>query len=296
MMSLRNLGIFVAVAESGGVSRAARQLNTVQSNVTARLKDLEREMDAELFHRTSTGMVPTAAGEVLLEHARRMQHMAETAQRAVRDTAQGGGLLRIGTLETTAAVRLPAILMRFYEAFPRAEVRLTAGTTEALLDGVLAYRHDGAFVAGTVEHADLVGEAVFDERLVLVRPRAAPVGPVPDQPVVLMFRRGCSYRAYTEQWLREEGVHGYRTMEFGTLDGILGCIAAGLGISLLPKAVVESSSYRAKLKTTALADRFAAVPTYFVRRRDAAGGAALEAFLGCVRRKPPVRNAKRMTR
>ena len=253
-------------------------------------------MQAELFHRTSTGMVPTAAGEVLLEHARRMQRMAETARRAVRDTVRGGGLLRIGTLETTAAVRLPAILMRFYEAFPHADVRLTAGTTGALLEDVLAYRQDGAFVAGTVEHPDLVGEAVFDERLVLVRPRAAPVSPTSDPPVVLMFRRGCSYRAYTEQWLREEGVHTYRTMEFGTLDGILGCVAAGLGFSLLPKAVIESSSYRDKLKTEALADRFAAVPTHFVRRRDAAGGAALEAFLGCVRRKPGVSKAKRITR
>ena len=275
MMSLRNLAIFVAVAETGGVSSAAGRLNTVQSNVTARLKDLETQVDAILFHRTAKGMVLTASGEVLLDHAREMLRLADAAHQAVRDSADG--LLRLGTLETTSAVRLPAVLKRFHQAFPRAEIRLTAGTTEALIDHVVGHRLDGAFVAGPADHPDLVGEPVFHEHLVEVHPTGTPAaGPVP---VIISFRQGCTYRACSERWLRERGAVPYRVMELGTLDGILGCVAAGLGSTLLPQAVIAASAYADAIEVRPVPDHIARVPTYFIRRHATPVGRALRSFL-----------------
>ena len=286
MISLRNLAIFVAIAETGSVSRAAHRVNTVQSNVTARLKDLEGQFGAALFHRSAKGMTLTAAGEVLLGHAKTLLQQADAATRAVREAADGGGLLRIGAMETTSAVRLPPVLKRFHEAFPRTEIRLTAGPTEVLLQAVLACRLDAAFVGGMVDHADIVGEPVFRERLVQVR-RRPPADrtdrPAAEETAIVVFRTGCSYRARTEQWLRDQGRLPFHVMELGTLDGILGCVAAGLGTTLLPESVVAGSVYAEDLDVQPIPDRIGLTPTYFVRRRDVPVGKALNGLLGLLR-------------
>ena len=288
-MDLRNLKFFSAIADTGGVSSAARLLNTVQSNVTARLKDLERELGVELFYRTGKGMVLTSAGEILRGYAWRLDRLGDEARQAMRDCAGEGGLLRIGAMETTTAIRLPAILKKLQTEQPKLEVRVTAGPTETLLYELLAYRLDGAFVAGAQTHKELVGERVFNERLVLVRPtgRTPQVSSgsgaeAPEQ--LIVFRRGCSYRLRSEEWLREQGQLPFRVMEFGTLDGILGCVAAGLGVTLLPEAVIAGSRFSGDLKIEELPKRLAELPTYFVCRRDTAPKRSLMAFLETARK------------
>ncbi|WP_282608779.1 LysR family transcriptional regulator [Pelagibius sp. Alg239-R121] len=284
-MDLRNLKFFTAIADTGGVSSAARHLNTVQSNVTARLKDLERELGVELFYRTGKGMVLTSAGQVLQSYAWRLDRLSDEARQAMRDCAGEGGLLRIGAMETTAAIRLPMILKRLQTEQPKLEVQVTAGPTETLLYELLAYRLDGAFVAGDQTHGELVGEQVFAERLVLVRPVGREPRRRSDTPEqLIVFRRGCSYRLRSEAWLRDQGQLPFRVMEFGTLDGILGCVAAGLGVTLLPEAVISASSFAGDLETESLPKRFSELPTYFVRRKDSAPKRNLDAFLTAVRK------------
>lgn len=283
-MDLRNLKFFSAIADSGGVSSAARQLNTVQSNVTARLKDLEKELGVELFYRTGKGMVLTSAGEILRGYAWRLDRLSDEARQAMRDCAGEGGLLRIGAMETTTAIRLPAILKRLQGHQPKLEVRVTAGPTETLLYELLAYRLDGAFVAGEQTHKELTGEPIFKERLVLVRPADKELSSGASDPEqLIVFRRGCSYRLRSEEWLKEQGQLPFRVMEFGTLDGILGCVAAGLGVSLLPEAVIAGSRFAGDLKTERLPKHLAELPTYFVRRKDASPKRSLDAFLKAAR-------------
>lgn len=284
-MDLRNLKFFSAIADTGGVSSAARHLNTVQSNVTARLKDLERELGVELFYRTGKGMVLTSAGEILRGYAWRLDCLGEEARQAMRDCAGEGGLLRVGAMETTAAMRLPPVLKILQQEQPKLEVRVTAGPTETLLYELLAYRLDGAFVAGDQSHKELVGEKVFAERLVLVRPAVRDVSEGSDAPEqLIVFRRGCSYRARSEEWLREQGQLPFRVMEFGTLDGILGCVAAGLGVTLLPEVVISASRFAGDLEVEALPKRLAELPTYFVRRKDTAPKQSLDALLSAVKK------------
>lgn len=284
-MELRNLKFFSAIADCGGVSSAARHLNTVQSNVTARLKDLERELGVELFHRTGKGMLLTSAGEILQGYAGRLEQLGEETRQAMRDCAGGGGLLRIGAMETTTAIRLPAILKKLHRDQPKLEVRVSAGPTETLLSDLLAYRLDGAFVAGEQTHRELTGERVFNERLVLVRAadQASETGGQLPEPLIV-FRRGCSYRLRSEDWLREQGGLPLRVMEFGTLDGILGCVAAGLGVTLLPEAVISASRFAGDLRVEALPRRISELPTYFVRRKESVPNHSLEAFLAVVRK------------
>src|ERR1700761_3764269 len=170
-VELTDLLTFSAVARNGGIPRAAEELNTVQSNVTQRVKALEAEIGTALFERHSRGMALTAAGKRLLPYAQKMAALSHEAVLAARDDGEPKGPLAIGSMETTAAVRLPPLLADFHRRFPAVRLTLRTATTADLVAAVLDGALDGAFVAGPIEHAELSAESAFREELVLVSAR-----------------------------------------------------------------------------------------------------------------------------
>ncbi len=285
-MDLLDLETFAAVAEHGGVTRAAGALHTVQSNVTARLKALEAELGARLFERHSRGVALTAAGRRLLPYAGRIRALAADARRAAADDGAPRGPLRLGAMETTAALRLPALLASYARAYPEVELAVGTGPTAALVRDVLEHRLDAALVAGPVAHPDLHEEAAFEEELVVVTAPGvrgldalAQAGGIK----LLVFRAGCSYRQRLEAVLAARGATGVRRFEFGTLDGIIGCVAAGAGVTLLPRGVAEPARRENRVAVHELPAAEARVDTVLVRRRDAYVSSALGAFLAAVR-------------
>jgi LysR family transcriptional regulator, cell division regulator len=109
-MDAGDLKVFEAVARLGGMNRAAAELNTVQSNVTAHIKALEADLGCVLFERHARGVSLTAAGQRLLPYADRAARLLADARNAVRDDGVPRGLLTIGSLETTAALHLTPLL------------------------------------------------------------------------------------------------------------------------------------------------------------------------------------------
>jgi LysR family transcriptional regulator, cell division regulator len=288
-MDIGDLRIFEAVARLGGMNRAAAELNTVQSNVTARIRHLETQLGETLFQRHSRGVALTPAGQRLLPYARRAGHLLSEARRAVADDGEPKGVLSIGSLETTAALRLPAVLAAYAEAHPAVDLVLRTGTTAELVEQVLDHRLEGAFVCGPVDHRDLLEETVFVEELVLVTARRiarAEDLPKDSRMKIVVLRAGCSYRQRLEAVLAAKGIVDLRRLEFGTIDGILGCVAAGIGVSLLPRSVVAQAAREGRVALHALPAEEAQVATVFIRRRDAFVSSALEAFLDRARPTP----------
>lgn len=284
-----DLKIFATVAQSGGMNRAAETLNTVQSNVTARIRALEAEVGNPLFDRHSRGVSLTAAGRRLLPYAQNILRMLDEARRAASEDGEPRGALTLGSLETTAALRLAPVLSRFVEAFPAVDLVLRTGTTCELVDEVLARRIEGAFVCGPVEHPELEVDTIFEEELVLlaapeVESLRAAVGTGDIRIVVL--RRGCSYRQRLEGILAKRGVQAPRLLEFGTLEAIFWCVGAGLGVTLLPRSLLGRVWDRDAVSVHELPKVEAYVQTLFVRRRDAFASSTLLAFLQYARPKP----------
>ena len=288
-MDAADLRVFDAVARTGSMNRAAQALNTVQSNVTARIKALEARLGRTLFERTNRGVTLTPAGRRLLPYASRVAALLDDARRAVADDGTPAGPLTIGALETTAALRLSPVLAAFVASHPAVDLSLKTGTTRELVDAVLARDIDGAFVCGPVDHADLVAELAFREELVLVAPPSATMLTTaltaPDLRIIVL-KAGCSYRLRLEAWLALRGVVGVRVLEFGTLEAIIGSVAAGLGVTLLPRALVRSVWADDPVALHALPDGEGAVETVFIRHRDAFVPTALPAFLDAARPKP----------
>jgi len=283
-MDAADLRIFDAVARLGSMSRAATELHTVQSNVTARIRVLEDELGVALFERHSRGVALTAAGRRLLPYAARVRGLLEDARRAVDDDGTPRGPLTVGALETTAAMRLAPLLSSFVARHPAVDLVLRTGTTCELVEAVLERRVEGAFVCGPVAPVDLEAETVFREELAMAT--APSIRSVDDlgrrgDVKIVVLRAGCSYRQRLEAMLAARGVVGVRLLEFGTIDAILGCVAAGLGVTLLPRSILAAAQGRIVVHELPPAE--AAVETLFVRRRDAFVSSALGAFLRHVR-------------
>src|SRR5213592_2550566 len=191
-MDLAALHIFKTVAETGGITKAAARLHRVQSNVTTRVKQLEESLGTPLFHRHKRRLTLSAEGKLLLAYAERLLRLSSEAQAALRSGAPRG-TLRIGSLESTAATRLPPVLSGYHAAYPEVRLELVTGTTGAqVLGGDL----EAAFVAEPFTAEGLESLHAFTEELVLVSSKGFPrirsakeIGHTP----ILGFTTGCSY-------------------------------------------------------------------------------------------------------
>lgn len=287
-MDAADLRVFETVARLGGMSRAAAELNTVQSNVTSRIRALEDELGAKLFHRTNRGVALTDAGKRLLPYAGRIRRLLVDARRAVDDDGTPRGPLTIGSLESTAAIRLPRILAAYAASHPEVDLVLTPGTSGELIERALNHDVDGAFVCGPVDHPDLDEEVVFREELVVATARTRTACDLAEilrqrQLKIVVLRAGCSYRQRLEEVLARRGVVGLRRLEFGTIDGILGAVAAGIGLTLLPRSLVVARERAGEIALHSLSPVEAEVDTVFIRSREAPISTALAAFLAGVR-------------
>lgn len=289
-MNSTDLMFFAAVAEAGGIGRAAARLNTVQSNVTGRIRALEQALRVPLFHRGSRGVTLTRAGERLLPYALQVGQLLAEARHALLAEGEPRGPLRIGAMETTAALRLPGPLADFAARHPEVDIELETGPTELLIARVLDRTLEGAFVSGPVTQAELVGIPVFTEELVLVaHPAVGDLAALLDRLArardakVLVFRTGCSYRRRLEDFLGRQGLVHVRRMEFGTLDGILGCVAAGMGVTLVPRAVADPAHRAGRVSVHSLPDGDGHARTLLVHRGDGQPSAAFARFVEQIR-------------
>ncbi|MEM5593498.1 LysR family transcriptional regulator [Niallia circulans] len=270
-MDLQTLKVFQTIAKLGSISQAARELQYAQSNITMKIQQLEAELQTTLFYRHNRGTALTAKGRMLLTYAEKIFHLIEETKSVMNDDQSPKGPLMIGSMETTAAVRLPVLFSKYLKNYPDVDLTLKTGSTKENILGVLNYKLDGAFVAGPIANTELIQKDVFEEELILVtNPVHSPIFTIEDihDETLLVFRPGCSYRERLEQWFRTEGACPKKMMEFGTLDGIIGCVTAGLGISMLPQSVVAKQITEGTLRQHQIPSSFSKVKTLFIYRED----------------------------
>jgi DNA-binding transcriptional LysR family regulator len=274
-----DLRVFQAVAEEGSITRAAGRLGYVQSNVTARIRQLEADLQTVLFHRHNRGMILTSGGKSLLAYANQILGLLDQAAKAVTSAHEPRGPLVIGSSQTCAAVRLPKLLARYHRQYPEVALSLTTGNSDLLAERILRFELDGAFISGPVDHEELTEMPVFEEEMVLVSEAALEeLEDAPAKPV-LVFTGGCYYRSVLEAWLKQNTWKSPQIMEFGTLEAIIGGVSAGLGITLLPRSVAAKGIAEGLLRAHDFPERDRYIHTCFVRRKDAFVSRPLELFL-----------------
>ena len=278
-MDITALRIFQAVAIENSISGAAKRLHYVQSNVTMRIKQLESEIGQPLFHRHNRGITLTSKGGVLFEYAERILRLFEEAQKVMQESTVPIGELKIGVVEPSAATRLPPVLTSYHAKYPAVDLTLKTGMPQEMVDAVLQYKMDGAFVPGPLKHSDLIQEYLGEEELVLVSGfDTKTLEQVKNQPL-LVLPSGCQFRARLESLLREKGFSPSKIMEFGALDTILGCVSSGMGVSLVPKSVLEKRGDLTLFNFHTIPKKYSKISILFIYHRNTFMTSALQKFI-----------------
>jgi DNA-binding transcriptional LysR family regulator len=277
-LDLSSLRIFRTVVREGGVTRAARRLHRVQSNVTTRIRQLEEELGVALFIREGKRMHLAPAGQVLLIYADRLLALAEEACTAVRDP-RPRGVFRLGAMESTAAVRLPRPLAEYHRRYPEVSLELRTGNPQTLAAAILAGELDAALVAEPIADAPFEKVSIFVEELVLVAGRNHPPPGRKDRlpQTIVAFEQGCPHRKRLEEWYAARGEMPERTIELASYHAMLGCVVAGMGVALLPRSVLVTFPESRRLSVHPLPPGYDRADTVLIWRKGA-GSPNIEAL------------------
>ncbi len=256
------LKVFVEVARENSITKAANKLNFAQSNVTSRIKQLEKSLGFALFHRVPKGVILSKEGEKLYPYAVEIVKKVELATFSMKNINNQEHLI-IGSTESNATTRIVPFLVQLHSDFPNMSLELITNTTREITKELLDYKVDIAFISGIPKHSDLIVLNKVEEDIVVVEPK---IGDAPN--VFLSFKNGCAYNEFGQTYLKNSSNEDFKTLEFGNYEIILGCVKAGMGKSLLPMSIVKKHKYENDLKITALPKELANMPTCLVCRKD----------------------------
>ncbi|MEN5014918.1 LysR family transcriptional regulator [Erwinia sp. Eh17-17] len=270
-MDLTQLKMFCAVADSGSVVRAAEQLHRVPSNLTTRLRQLEEELGTDLFIREKQRLRLSPMGHNFLCYAQRILALSEEAL----NMAHGGkpaGNFALGSMESTAATRLPLLLAEFHQRYPVVNLALSTGTSAEIIEKVRIGTLGAALADGPVSGDELNSCVAFQEQMILISSREHAPIVTPDDAAgstLFTFRPGCSYRTRFENWFREAGVQPGSVMEIQSYHAMLACVASGSGLAMLPEAVLAQMPGHERVRQHPLPPALRKTDTRLVWRRDA---------------------------
>ena len=282
IMDLAALRLFAAVAHEGGISAAAKKVHRVPSNVTTRIKQLEASLGTDLFVRRNRRLFLAPAGELLLQYAERLLDLSDEAKAAVVSDVPRG-VLRIGTLESTAASRLPPLLSHYHEKYPGVRLELSTGTADAMLEAVLNRKVEAAFVADCSASDQVELLPAFAERLVIIAPRShPPIRRAQDvrADTIIGFPTGCAYRRHLQAWLASGAVVPDRTLDLSSYHAIVACVASGSGIAIAPQSVLQTIADASSVAVYALPEKQPVITSLVWRKGETSR--ALQAFSAVV--------------
>jgi DNA-binding transcriptional LysR family regulator len=247
--TLRQLSVFIAVAQFGSTTSASKALSMSQSAVSAALGELELVTNERLFDRHGRRLVLNDAGRALQPHAIALIEGAENLARDFESTVVS---LRIAASSTIGNYVLPGILARFLKEHPAARLNVVIGNTRDVLDAVNAFDADIGLIEGSSHGANLHAEHWIDDEMVVVT--------APHHPLARSARRSDLAKA---DWLVREPGSGTReifeqqlgrefgplniALELGNSEAIRRTLLNGYGISCLSRHVVADDIEHGRL-------------------------------------------------
>jgi len=286
-LNFNQLRLFLAVAEHGGMTRAAEAVFVSQPAVSASVAELERQLGVPLLEHVGRRVVLTEAGRSLADYARRIFTLAAEARRAMDETrGLAWGSLAVGASTTIGIYLLPAVMGDYHARYPAITLTLIIENTDLVLERLRAGALDLALVEGPVSGDDVIVEPYREDELVLVTapthplalPRSATAADLATVPFLLR-ERGSGTREIVEASLQAHGVTRIAAMELGHTEAIKHGVAAGLGVSILSVLTVQREVADGTLALVRMADLTVTRTLWLVQRREARLSSAARAFL-----------------
>jgi DNA-binding transcriptional LysR family regulator len=212
-------------------------------------------------------------GHNFLCYAHRILALSEEAM-SITHAGEPAGNFALGSMESTAATRLPTLLAAYHQRFPQVSLSLTTGTSGEIIERVRAGTLAAALVDGPLQHDELNGCIAFPERMVVItcldHPPIHSAQDVKGE-TLFAFRASCSYRLRLESWFKRDGSLPGPTMEIQSYHSMLACVASGAGLAMIPYSVLNLLPGYKRVKVHSLPADIAETATWLLWRRDAFG-------------------------
>jgi len=255
-MEIRQLRAFVAIAESGTFTAGAARVHITQAAVSMQIRQLEIETGAKLFIRAPRNVILTEAGERLLERARHILLEHDAALEEIAELAGAKkGRLRIGSASAgVTAEFLPRILKDVRKHYPNADISVTSGTSDSLVQQILAAEIDIAFVSLPVEARGIHTERLNEDQLVAI---ASPKHQLARQRTVspyalageklILGERGGNTRRLIDEFFAQAGVKPTVAMELSRQTAIKRMVEEDMGVGVVPLQSVREEVEKGRL-------------------------------------------------
>jgi DNA-binding transcriptional LysR family regulator len=255
-VEIRQLRAFVAIAESGTFTAGALRVHVTQAAISMQIRQLENEIGAKVFVRAPRHVILTEAGEQLLRRARHILREHDAALDEIAELAGAErGRLRIGSASAMVLTeQLPAILKELRKQHPAAEISVTSGTSEVLVDQILAGEVDIAFVSLPVDVRGIKTERLSEDQLVAI---ASPRHKFAKQRTISAFtlagerlilgERGGNTRRLIDQFFAQAGVTLRVAMELSRQQAIKRMVEEDMGVGIVPLQSVKEEVEKGRL-------------------------------------------------
>jgi DNA-binding transcriptional LysR family regulator len=291
LMNLNQLRVFYEAARLQSFTQAARSLCVTQPAVTAQVRSLEENLELPLFNKRGPGrrMVLTGAGELLLEHARRIFELEAEMVRALAETRQlKRGLLRISTTKTYARYVMPQYVSRFREFHPGIQVNLDEGSSAEVCKALLEGRSELGVLAASQQIKGLTFVPFREEEVclfaapgsVLARRREkTAVGDLAGQPLI-MREEGSTLCELVLQFFDRHGVTPRVVIQTSNSDCVKAMVEQGEGAAFLVRSVIEKEVVEGRLAVVPLVDEPLTLQVHIAYLEGGDLSPAALAFLG----------------
>jgi DNA-binding transcriptional LysR family regulator len=255
-VEIRQIRAFVAIAEAGTFTAGALRVHVTQAAISMQIRQLEQEIGAKVFVRAPRHVILTEAGEHLLRRARHILREHDAALDEVAELAGAErGRLRIGSASAMVLTdQLPAILKELRKQHPAADISVSSGTSEALVDQILAGELDIAFVSLPVDVRGIKTERLSDDQLVAI---ASPQHKLAKQKTIsaytlageklILGERGGNTRRLIDQFFAQAGVTLRVAMELSRQQAIRRMVEEDMGVGIVPLQSVKEEVEKGKL-------------------------------------------------
>lgn len=256
------LKVFVVVAKKGNISQAAIELDCAQSNVTSRIKQLEKNLKIKLFNRVSKGVKLTYEGEKLYPDAVEIIHKLEETEAKIKNQKKQK-ILKIASTQVNTPIRVVPFISKLKKDFPEKRIELYTNTSLLIIDSILNYDVDIGFICGKIEHKNIKVLKEFEEELYIVEAFNENI-----QNCVFTYIDSCIYYIYLASLLRSEGNNDFETVTIENYETILACVELGMGKTILPINIIKKYGYENKLKLKKVDDSNTNFSTCLICRKD----------------------------
>jgi DNA-binding transcriptional LysR family regulator len=273
-MNIKQLETFVRIVEHGSFANAASALQTTQSTVSARVKELERSIGTPLFDRTFHRAQLTPRGHELFASARQLVDFAASITSRFRDASAVSGLLRMGVVGVVANTWLPKLVAASRSRYPGVTLRLDMSLTRTLIERLRAGTLDVAIVAGPIAEPDFLAVSLgHDEFVWMASPKlripGKALGPRELQrwPILSLAEDSFHYPVI-ERWFRDGGAIFRSACSCNNMNVIAALTAAGQGVSLLPRNCYRHEIAAGRLRVLKASPPLAPVEFSVIYRAD----------------------------